>query len=93
MERDFIWDDGRMVQHADDVLLSCTLETCMVLQINFTPINSIKKIKGSQVPTQTYLIRICILMSSSGNLCQLVYITPWAYLKPRSPHEAVLPPS
>ena len=26
----------------DNVLLSCTLETCMVLQTNVTPINSIK---------------------------------------------------
>ena len=28
---------------ADDVLLSCTLETCMGFQTNVTPINSIEK--------------------------------------------------
>ena len=48
MGRDFIWDDGRMVQHSDDVLLSCTLETCMILQTNVTPINSISKNKIKQ---------------------------------------------
>ena len=31
------------MQCAYDVLLSCTLETYMVLQTNVTPINSIKK--------------------------------------------------
>ena len=37
MERDFAWGNGCTMQWADDVLLSCTLETC---------INSIKnKIK------------------------------------------------
>ena len=30
-ERDFAWDGGHMIQYADDVLLSCTLETCMAL--------------------------------------------------------------
>ena len=36
------------MQHADDVLLSYTLETCMILLTNVTPINSIKinKIKN-----------------------------------------------
>lgn len=33
---------GRMIQCADDVLLSCTLETCMVLGTNVTSVNSIK---------------------------------------------------
>ena len=31
IERDFAWADGNMMQCADDVLLSCTLKTCMVL--------------------------------------------------------------
>ena len=31
MERDFAWGGGHMTQCADDVLLSCTLETCMIL--------------------------------------------------------------
>ena len=44
-ERDCAWGDGRMMQCADDVLLSCTLETYMVFETNVTPINSIKKIK------------------------------------------------
>ena len=42
MERDFAWGDGCMMQYADDVLFSCTLEIYMVLQTNVTPINSIK---------------------------------------------------
>ena len=29
-ERDFAWGDGHTVLCTDDVLLSCTLETCMV---------------------------------------------------------------
>ena len=32
-------------EYSDDVLLSCTLETCLVLLTNVTPINSIKKKK------------------------------------------------
>ena len=36
-ERDLAWGDGHTLQNADDVLLSCTLET-------YTPKNSIKKI-------------------------------------------------
>ena len=31
MERDFVWGDGNLLQCADGVLLSCILETCMVL--------------------------------------------------------------
>ena len=42
-EKDFAWGDGCTIQCTDDVLLSCTLETCMVLRTNVTPINSIKK--------------------------------------------------
>ena len=48
MERDFILGKGHTMQCADDVLLSCTLETCMVLLINVTPINSKKKNKNKQ---------------------------------------------
>ena len=39
-ERDFAWGNGHTMQCADDILLSCPLETCMVLQSNVTPINS-----------------------------------------------------
>ena len=42
MKRDFAWGYGHMLKCADDVLLSCTPETYMVLQTNVTPINSIK---------------------------------------------------
>lgn len=35
------WVHNTVVQWADEVLLSCTLETCMVLQTNVAPINSI----------------------------------------------------
>ena len=45
-ERDFDGADGCTMQCADDVLLSCTLDTCMSLQTNVTPINSIKKYKN-----------------------------------------------
>ena len=31
VEGDFAWGDGRTVRGADDVLLSCALETCMAL--------------------------------------------------------------
>ena len=40
-EREFVWGDRCMMQCADDVLLSCKLETCIVLWTNITPINSI----------------------------------------------------
>ena len=43
MERDLTLGGEHTMQCADDVLLSCTLETCMVLLTNVTPINSIKK--------------------------------------------------
>ena len=31
-ERDFAWGDGCTMQCADDTLLSCTLESCMVCE-------------------------------------------------------------
>ena len=31
MEQDFAWGDGHTMQYADNVLLSCVLETCMAL--------------------------------------------------------------
>ena len=34
------------MQYADDVLLSCTLETCVILLTSVTPINLIKKKPG-----------------------------------------------
>lgn len=39
------WDDGHVMQGADGALLSCPFETCTVLQINVTSVNSIKKKK------------------------------------------------
>ena len=48
MERDFTLGDGGTMLCADDVLLSCTLETCMVLLTNITPINSTKKKKDKE---------------------------------------------
>ena len=36
-------DDGYTMQCADGVLLSCTLEICMILQTSVTPISSINK--------------------------------------------------
>ena len=41
-ERYFAVGNGSMMQCAGNVLLSCTLETCMVLGTSVTPINSIK---------------------------------------------------
>ena len=35
-ERGFAWGNGCRRQCADDVLLSCTFETCMVLQTDVT---------------------------------------------------------
>ena len=37
----FAWGDEQTMQCAGDVLLSCTLKTCMVLQTDVTPINLI----------------------------------------------------
>ena len=45
MERDFAGRDRPTVQCAEDVSLSCTLETWMALSSGVTPINSIKKKK------------------------------------------------
>ena len=36
-EKDYILGDKCMMQYAHDVLLTCTLETCMVLLTNVTP--------------------------------------------------------
>ena len=41
-QKETAWGTGHMTQCANDVLLNCTLETCVVLQTNVTPINSIK---------------------------------------------------
>ena len=43
MKRDFTLGDGHMMQCADDVWVSFTLETCMVLLTNGTPISSVKR--------------------------------------------------
>ena len=48
VERDFTLGSECRMQYAGDVLLSCTLETCMVLLTIVTPINSIKKKKKTQ---------------------------------------------
>ena len=42
MERDFAVGNGHLTQCADGMLLSCTIETCIILQTNITPINSVK---------------------------------------------------
>lgn len=42
MKRHFAWSDEHTMQCLDDVALSCTFETCMVLWISATSINSIK---------------------------------------------------
>lgn len=39
----FSLGDGYMMQYIEDVLLSCTCETCMALSSSVTPITSIKK--------------------------------------------------
>ena len=43
VERDFACNDGHTLQCTDGVLLSYTLKTCMVLQIDVTSINLTKK--------------------------------------------------
>lgn len=43
MERDSAWGDGRVMFYCAGVLLNRTLEPCMVLQAEVTPIHSIKK--------------------------------------------------
>lgn len=44
-DRDFALGDGDTMQCADEVWLSCTLETFMGLLTNVTPMNSIKQNK------------------------------------------------
>lgn len=39
-KRDFAWGGGHTMKCADDVLLSCTLQTCLLSQTNVIPINS-----------------------------------------------------
>lgn len=48
METDLTLDSEHTMQFADDVLLSCTLETCIFLLSNVTPKKSIKKKNGSE---------------------------------------------
>ena len=45
VERDFTLGGEHKTQCADDVLLGCTRETCMVLLDSVSPINSTKKSK------------------------------------------------
>ena len=47
MEKDLTLGGEYMMHYTDDVLLSCTLETCMVLLTNVTPINPIKILGAS----------------------------------------------
>lgn len=47
---DFAWGDGYTMKCADNVLLSCTLKTCFVLQTNVMPINSIYIFFNSKKP-------------------------------------------
>ena len=44
-ERDFAWGGECTMQRAGDVLTSCTLEACVVLGTNVSPINSVRKDK------------------------------------------------
>ena len=41
--RDLTLGGEHMMQYSDDELWNCTLETCMVLLTNVTPINLIRK--------------------------------------------------
>ena len=36
-----LWGNGCKIQSADDVLMNGTLENCVVLQVNATPVNLI----------------------------------------------------
>ena len=42
IKRYFAWGNGCTMHCEDGVSLSCTLETCIILQTSVTPINSIK---------------------------------------------------
>lgn len=52
VERDFAGGDGHMMQCMDDVLVRCTLEPCVVLCNNVTPINSILRVLISLLITE-----------------------------------------
>ena len=42
-ERDFAWDSGHTMHCADDGFLSCAFETFLVLRIDISPINLVKR--------------------------------------------------
>lgn len=50
MESNFPWGGGDTMQCADDALLTCTLETYMVLQTSITPINSNRQTNKQFLP-------------------------------------------
>lgn len=53
-ERDFAWGGRHTMQCADDILLSCVLGTCMVLQTNIISINS--NIMGHDFPVMDQMV-------------------------------------
>lgn len=45
MEDDLAFGGGPLMQYTDDVSQKCTLETCITLLTNITPVHSIKILK------------------------------------------------
>ena len=71
MKRDFTLGDGHTMQYADDVLLSCTLETCMILLPNVPPKNSIKKREKEKI-----IIGLSVRQVRDRNFSSISY---WLY--------------
>ena len=55
-----------MMQCADDVVQNCTLETCMVLLTNVTPINSITNLKSENKKIKRQRFYGCSATTFSG---------------------------
>ena len=65
-ERDFAWGDGCTMQCADDTLLSCTLESCMVCE-PMSP-NKFNFFKKQKIKIKNK-IKLHIFQSKMDSLC------------------------
>ena len=56
MERDFVLGYGPTIQCADNVLLNCAPETCIILLTRVTPINSVKRKRKKLLDEKLFLL-------------------------------------
>ena len=76
MERDLTLCGGCTMQCADNLLLSCTLETYMVLLTIITPINPIKYKKNKRRDGEEAGMRRLTLLLTFGDQCHQHYGRP-----------------